>query len=48
MPPDTRTLSKTTTPGVYKRGDQYVIRYRDPEGKQRQRSARTLAEARRM
>jgi integrase len=45
---DDRKLIRTTTPGVYKRGDQYVIRFRDPEGHQKQRSARTLAEARRM
>ena len=41
-----RALVKTTTPGIYKRGSRYVVRYRDPNGKQRKRFARTLAEAR--
>lgn len=39
-------LVATSTPGVYKRGSRYVVRYRDPQGRQRQRSAATLAEAR--
>jgi integrase len=33
-------------PGIYKRGSRYVVVFRDPLGKQRKRSARTLAEAR--
>src|SRR5438105_3314414 len=33
-------------PGIYKRGDSYVVRYRDPQGRGRKRFARTLAEAR--
>lgn len=37
---------KTRTPGVFERGSRYVVIYRDHEGKQRQRSARTYAEAR--
>jgi integrase len=41
-----RTLEKTSTPGVYKRGGRYVVIYRDPHGRQRKRAARTLAEAR--
>ena len=41
-----RRLVKTSTPGIYKRGGRYVVVYRDPEGKQRKRAARTLAEAR--
>ena len=45
---DGRELVKTSTPGVYKRGSGYVVRFRDPQGKQRQRAARTLAEARRL
>jgi len=45
-PPAGRRLVPTATPGIYKRGGRYVVRYRDPQGKQRQRSARTLAEAR--
>lgn len=39
-------LVATSTPGVYRRGGRYVVRYRDPQGRQRQRSAATLAEAR--
>jgi integrase len=39
-------LVSTSTPGVYRRGGRYVVRYRDPQGRQRQRSAATLAEAR--
>ncbi|MEZ5079650.1 MAG: tyrosine-type recombinase/integrase [Thermoleophilia bacterium] len=39
-------LERTSTPGVYKRGRRYVVAYRDPSGKQRRRSAATLAEAR--
>jgi integrase len=42
----TRRLVKTGTPGIYKRGDRYVVVFRDPQGKQRKRFARTLAEAR--
>jgi integrase len=41
-----RTLARTSTPGVYKRGGRYVVIFRDPHGRQRKRSARTLAEAR--
>src|SRR5947199_9350925 len=41
-----RRLVKTSTPGIYKRGGRYVVIFRDPHGKQRKRSARTLAEAR--
>ncbi|MBA3366122.1 MAG: hypothetical protein H0U03_10115 [Actinobacteria bacterium] len=37
---------KTKTPGVYKRGGRYVVLYRDPNGRQRKRSAATMAEAR--
>lgn len=43
-----RRLVSTKTPGVYKRGGRYAVRFRDPSGKVRQRSARTLAEARRL
>ena len=39
-------MVKTSTPGVYKRGNAYQVVYRDPTGEQRKRSARTLAEAR--
>jgi integrase len=41
-----RRLTKTGTPGVYKRGTRYVVIFRDPQGRQRKRAARTLAEAR--
>ena len=41
-----RRLVRTSTPGVFRRGDRYVVVYRDAEGKQRKRYARTLAEAR--
>lgn len=39
---------KTSTPGVYRRGSRYSVIYRDPDGRQRQESARTLDEARRL
>jgi integrase len=41
-------LEKTQTPGVYKRGNRYCVVFRDWQGKQRKRSARTLAEARKL
>jgi integrase len=41
-------LVRTSTPGVYRRGGRYVVVFRDPEGRQRRRSAGTLAEARRL
>lgn len=43
-----RTLVKTRHHGIYRRGSGYVIRYRDAQGRQRQQSARTLAEARKV
>jgi len=46
--PAGRALLRTRTPGVFRRGQGYVVRFRDPRGKQRQRAARTLAEARRL
>ena len=46
--PAGRPLVRTRHPGIFKRGDRYVVRLRDPSGKQRQRAARTLAEARRL
>src|SRR4051794_877945 len=39
-------IEPTRTHGVYKRGNRYVVRYRDTTGEQRQRSVRTFAEAR--
>jgi integrase len=44
--PPGRRLVKTATPGIYKRGSRYVVVFRDPQGRQRKRAARTLAEAR--
>jgi integrase len=41
-------LTKTGTPGVFKRGNRYAVIYRDGEGSQRQESARTYDEARRL
>jgi integrase len=46
--PAGRALVRTRHPGIFKRGERYVVRFRDPSGKQRQRAARTLAEARRL
>lgn len=39
-------LKQTKVPGVYRRGSRYTVVYRDPSGRQRRRSAATLAEAR--
>jgi integrase len=44
--PDRRKLEKTKTPGIYRRGESYVVVGRDGHGKQVKRFARTLAEAR--
>jgi hypothetical protein len=41
-----RKLERTKYPGIFARGGGYVVVYRDPAGKQRKNSARTLAEAR--
>ncbi|MGD9573658.1 MAG: tyrosine-type recombinase/integrase, partial [Thermoleophilia bacterium] len=41
-------LVRTSTPGVYRRGSRYVVVFRDPSGRQRRRSAATLAEARQL
>jgi len=46
--PTGRPLVRTRHPGIFKRGEGYVVRFRDLAGKQRQRAARTLAEARRL
>jgi integrase len=40
-----RPLEKTKHPGIYKRGDRYVVRFRDPAGRSRKAFARTLQEA---
>jgi integrase len=39
-------LETTRYPGIYRRGGRYVVRVRDARGRQAQRSAATLAEAR--
>ncbi|WP_217913789.1 tyrosine-type recombinase/integrase [Miltoncostaea marina] len=39
-------LVRTSTPGIYRRGGRYVVVFRDHTGRQRRRSAATLAEAR--
>ena len=41
--PQGRKLERTKTPGVYKRGNRYVVVVRDPSGKQRKHSAATLS-----
>jgi integrase len=41
-------LTKTRTPGVYKRGGRYVVTYRDTDGTQRKESARTYDLARQL
>jgi integrase len=41
-------MLKTKTPGVYKRGNRYVVVYRDASGKQRKESTRTYDDARRL
>lgn len=41
-------LEKTQTPGIYKRGGRYVVRFRDSGGRQRKRFAKTYKEARRL
>ena len=43
--PASRKLERTNTPGVFRRGGSYVVVYRDPSGRQRKRSARTITEA---
>lgn len=41
-------LEKTKTPGIFRRGERYAVIYRDGTGRQRQESARTYDEARRL
>lgn len=41
-------MIRTSTPGIYKRGNRYVVVFRDGEGRQRKESARTLDLARRL
>lgn len=46
--PRDRRLVRTSTPGIFKRGSRYVVRYRDAHGRDRKKFARSLAEARRI
>mgnify|MGYP001413589819 CR=1 FL=1 len=39
-------FERTSVPGVYRRGRRYVVMFRDETGRQRKRSAATMAEAR--
>ncbi len=39
-------MERTSTPGIFKKGNRYVVVFRDANRKQRKRSAKTLAEAR--
>src|SRR5207253_1463074 len=39
-------LIRTKTPGIYRRGNRYVVTFRDQHGTPRKRAAATLAEAR--
>lgn len=41
-------LEPTRTPGIYRRGSRYVVRYTDGDGHARQESARTLDDARKL
>jgi integrase len=41
-------LEKTSTPGIFKRGNRYAVIYRDAGGRQHQESARTFDAARRL
>ena len=45
-PRDERKLERTNVPGVYRRGNRYVVVGRDNRGRQTKRFAETLAEAR--
>ena len=43
--PVARKLERTSVPGIFKRGNRYIVVFRDQTGAQRKRSARTLSEA---
>lgn len=43
--PAAAKLEKTKTPGVFRKGNRYVVTFRDHEGRQRKESHRTYAEA---
>src|SRR5437867_452135 len=40
--------TRTKYPGIFQRGSRFVVKFRGPDGRQRQRSCRTLTEARRI
>src|SRR6266545_2399018 len=44
----TPPLKRTRHPGIFEAGGSYVVRYRDHSGRQRQRTCRTLDEAKRL
>ncbi|MGH3024776.1 MAG: tyrosine-type recombinase/integrase [Gaiellaceae bacterium] len=43
----TDRLKRTRHPGIYETGKSYIVRYRDQSGRQRQKTCRTLDEAKR-
>jgi integrase len=43
----TARLKRTRHPGIYETGSSYIVRYRDVSGRQRQKTCRTLDEAKR-
>lgn len=43
-----RKMKKTRIPGVFKRGERYIVVTRDPAGRQRKKSVRTYEQARRL
>lgn len=45
---DDPPLKRTRQPGIFEAGRSYVVRYRDHSGRQRQRTCRTLDEAKRL
>lgn len=45
---DHRTMIPTRSPGIYRRGSGYTVVFRDTEGRQRKRAARTMAEAKQL
>ena len=43
---ESRKLTKVRNhPGIYRRGNRYVVVYREPDGRQRRKAAKTLSEA---
>src|SRR5438046_2943518 len=43
----TARFERTRHPGIYETGSSYIVRYRDASGRQRQKTSRTLEEAKR-